>query len=133
MSDIIEIIKTLGIGGGLLFLLFRWMTKDLIPQLQKERSEAIQSFEKEMAYERTLHRDMFERMADDCRSREERLVGIVDKALPAMAEAINNCAKTVTNHDTMTQVMGSEARTAFAHIKREHDEMATLLKGRNGR
>ena len=130
MTDWIEILKTVGLGGGFLFLLFRWMTSNLIPQLQKERSDAIQSFEREMAYERTLHREMFVRMSDDCRAREERLIGIVDKALPAMAEAINNCSRSIENHDQMAQGAITDAKQAFSHIKREHDEMALLLTRR---
>ena len=51
-NEIITAFVNLGAVGLILW----WLTLKLIPQLQKERSEAISAFQTEMEKERDLHR-----------------------------------------------------------------------------
>lgn len=59
-SQIISAFVNLGAVGLMLW----WLTLKLIPQLQKERSEAILAFQQEMEKERSLHRDTVDRLID---------------------------------------------------------------------
>ena len=47
---------------GAVGLMLWWLTLKLIPQLQKERSEAISAFQHEMEEERRLHRETIEKV-----------------------------------------------------------------------
>ena len=47
--------------GGIGLALW-WLTLKLVPQLQKERSEAIAAFQSEMAAERSMHRELVDRV-----------------------------------------------------------------------
>ena len=47
---------------GAMGLMLWWLTLKLVPQLQKERTEAIAAFQHEMEEERKLHREVIEKM-----------------------------------------------------------------------
>ena len=47
-----------GAQFGAMGMMLWWLTAKLIPQLQKERSEAIAAFQSEMEKERVLHRQV---------------------------------------------------------------------------
>ena len=72
MTEWVELIKTWGLASGTIVIVLWWMTQTLIPQLQKERSEAIKSFQEEMAKERELHIQVNERILDSIE--KERIV-----------------------------------------------------------
>ena len=47
---------------GAVGLILWWLTQKLVPQLQKERSEAITAFQHEMEQERVMHRETIEKV-----------------------------------------------------------------------
>lgn len=49
---------------GSVGLILWWLTLKLIPQLQKERTEAILAFQQEMEKERVLHRDTVDKLIE---------------------------------------------------------------------
>lgn len=49
---------------GAVGLILWWLTLKLIPQLQKERTEAILAFQQEMEKERVLHRDTVDKLIE---------------------------------------------------------------------
>lgn len=51
-------------NAGVLGVFFWWATSKLIPQLQKERQEAIRSFHDEMEAERKLHREANDKLLE---------------------------------------------------------------------
>ena len=57
-----DFIKTSAPAVSILLLFFWWTTTKLIPQLQKERSEAIAAFQAEMAAERVMHREALDKI-----------------------------------------------------------------------
>lgn len=65
--DVLQIIVSLGLGGGLAYLMIKWLTKEHIPAL-------IAAFKEEMALERQMHLEAIraqgvavERLADEIR------------------------------------------------------------------
>ena len=72
---IINILADLGAPAGVLAVFFWWVTAKLVPQLQKERSEAIAAFQNEMSEERKLHRDTIDRIA---KTQERSIDGLLD-------------------------------------------------------
>ena len=50
-------ILTAFVNLGAVGLMLWWLTLKLIPELQKERTEAIVAFQMEMEKERTMHRE----------------------------------------------------------------------------
>mgnify|MGYP001566756303 CR=1 FL=1 len=59
-NEIITAFVNLGAVGLMLW----WLTLKLIPQLQKERSEAISAFQAEMEKERELHRSTINQLIE---------------------------------------------------------------------
>ena len=59
-NEIITAFVNLGAVGLILW----WLTLKLIPQLQKERSEAISAFQTEMEKERDLHRSTINQLIE---------------------------------------------------------------------
>ena len=59
-SQILSAFVNLGAVGLMLW----WLTLKLVPQLQKERSEAISAFQHEMEEERRVHREMVEKVIE---------------------------------------------------------------------
>lgn len=72
---IINVLADLGAPAGVLAVFFWWVTAKLVPQLQKERSEAIAAFQNEMTEERKLHRDAIDRIA---KNQERAIDGLLD-------------------------------------------------------
>ena len=59
-----DLLKTFGVNTGIILIFFLWLTKTLIPQLQKERSEAIAAFQAEMQAERSMHREINSQLSE---------------------------------------------------------------------
>lgn len=60
----IQILLSLGIGGGLAFILVRWIIGKLVPNM-------IQTFREEMALEREVHLRAVKSITDELRSIRE--------------------------------------------------------------
>jgi hypothetical protein len=52
------------INLGAVGLILWWLTLKLIPQLQKERSEAIAAFQVEMEKERIMHKETLDKLVE---------------------------------------------------------------------
>lgn len=59
-----QILISLGIGGGLAFILVRWIIGKLVPDL-------IKTFREEMALERKAHLEAIQRITDELRAMRE--------------------------------------------------------------
>lgn len=57
-----QLLSSTGAPVIILLIFFRWATQKLIPELQKERHEAIQAFQEEMAKEREMHKQAIDRI-----------------------------------------------------------------------
>mgnify|MGYP001578490282 CR=1 FL=1 len=64
---------------GALGLMLWWLTLKLIPQLQRERGEAISAFREEMHLERESHRVEMERAIAHC---QEEIKLITSRGVP---------------------------------------------------
>ena len=62
-------------SAGMWSIFFWWTTTRLIPELQKERAEAIVSFHNEMEAERRLHREA-----------NDKLMALLEKVLDKMMD-----------------------------------------------
>ncbi len=54
-KTVLEFMQAVGVPVAILLLLFNYTTKTLIPELQKERTEAIRAFQDEAGKERMSH------------------------------------------------------------------------------
>ena len=71
MTEWVEIFKQLGVVG----LVLLWLTLKLIPQLQKERSEAIAAFVSESEHQRK-----------ECQENVREIMAVHQKALDQMID-----------------------------------------------
>lgn len=70
MDAALSLIKDVGVPVAILLLLFNYTTRHLIPELQKERSEAIKAFQDEMKSERQLHHDVIDKVVSSGHERD---------------------------------------------------------------
>ena len=136
-----------GIAVAVLVAFFFWATKVFIPGMQQQYANAISSFEKQMDSARELFREQQEkerhicsqqfetirqdgiRREDQGLKREERMVSIVEAALPKLAETVSSVTKIMLNHDAVFQRSVQSNETAHHAQMQEHKDFQADLKG----
>ena len=69
-KTVLEFAQAVGVPVAILLLLFNYATKTLIPELQKERSEAIKAFQDEAQKERLSHEMSVEKVVEAGKERD---------------------------------------------------------------
>lgn len=68
---VLESVQAVGVPVAILLLLFNYATRTLIPELQKERSEALHTFQEESRKERESHELTVRQVVEAGRERDK--------------------------------------------------------------